>query len=110
MSFHSNGLSAFAARKRQHPRKSRKEIDRATMWALLARHIERQLHLIEGMLQLTDRNRFQNKPAFVAGDICRIAALNRKKQTAAVGIAKVGMGEHVFGLLWDFHITSLMDQ
>lgn len=104
--FHSNGLSAFAARKRQYPRKSRKQIYCATLWALLARHVERQFHPIEGTPHIRDRNRFQNKPAFVACDVCRIAALDRKKQPAAFGIAKVGMGKHVFGIfgiLWTFH-------
>jgi len=89
--------TACLARKRQHPRKSRKQIHCATMWALIARHVQGQFHLIQSAPYVSGWNRPYHQPAFVAPNVRLIATVHWKKQTTAIGIAEVEMGKNVFG-------------
>jgi hypothetical protein len=60
-------------------------------------------HFFQRAPQIARRNGLQNQPAFVAGDVCRVAALNAEKQATALGIAEIGMRKNVFRILSTFH-------
>ena len=61
------------------------------MRALRARHVQRQFHFREGLLQLAGSNSADNGSALVAYDLRLIADDDAVQAAAAVRIAKIRM-------------------
>jgi hypothetical protein len=98
----SRDLAAGSAREGEHAIEAGEQVHGSAVRADLARHAQSELHFIERAPYIRRRNGLQDHTAFVAGDIRHVAALHSEEQTAALGIAEVGMGQDPFGVFARF--------